>query len=129
MTPSDCLTCSGPSRETVGLVCQTCGTDYGTPDYTPTTDQIIALRRCHLSGRSTGLTLAQVRDVLAAVGPLIWNDAYEDARKSADVAITMAYDQGQRDALTEAANDYLAGNSEQRDVVDWLRARAAGVGK
>lgn len=25
-----CPTCSGPSRETVGLVCQTCGTDYGT---------------------------------------------------------------------------------------------------
>lgn len=25
----DCPTCSGPSRETVGLVCQTCGTDYG----------------------------------------------------------------------------------------------------
>lgn len=24
-----CPTCSGPSRETVGMVCQTCGTDYG----------------------------------------------------------------------------------------------------
>ena len=24
-----CPTCSGPIRETVGLVCQTCGTDYG----------------------------------------------------------------------------------------------------
>ncbi|GAA0494694.1 hypothetical protein Ade02nite_19890 [Paractinoplanes deccanensis] len=23
-----CPTCSGPSRETVGMVCQTCGTDY-----------------------------------------------------------------------------------------------------
>jgi hypothetical protein len=29
---SGCPTCSGPSRETVGLVCQTCGTDYGTPE-------------------------------------------------------------------------------------------------
>lgn len=26
-----CPTCSGPSRETVGMVCQTCGTDYA-PD-------------------------------------------------------------------------------------------------
>lgn len=26
---ADCPTCSGPIRETVGLVCQTCGTDYG----------------------------------------------------------------------------------------------------
>lgn len=25
-----CPTCSGPSRETVGMVCQTCGTDYAT---------------------------------------------------------------------------------------------------
>lgn len=24
-----CPTCSGPVRETVGMVCQTCGTDYG----------------------------------------------------------------------------------------------------
>lgn len=24
-----CPTCSGPQRETVGMVCQTCGTDYG----------------------------------------------------------------------------------------------------
>lgn len=24
----DCPTCSGPIRETVGMVCQTCGTDY-----------------------------------------------------------------------------------------------------
>lgn len=24
-----CPTCEGPSRETVGMVCQTCGTDYG----------------------------------------------------------------------------------------------------
>lgn len=27
-----CPTCSGPIRETVGLVCQTCGTDYGAGD-------------------------------------------------------------------------------------------------
>ena len=27
-----CPTCSGPIRETVGLVCQTCGTDYGADD-------------------------------------------------------------------------------------------------
>jgi hypothetical protein len=27
-----CPTCSGPSRETVGMVCQTCGTDYATPE-------------------------------------------------------------------------------------------------
>lgn len=26
-----CPTCSGPTRETVGMVCQTCGTDYA-PD-------------------------------------------------------------------------------------------------
>ncbi len=25
----ECPTCSWPSRETVGMVCQTCGTDYG----------------------------------------------------------------------------------------------------
>jgi hypothetical protein len=25
-----CPTCSGPVRETVGMVCQTCGTDYST---------------------------------------------------------------------------------------------------
>jgi len=27
-----CPTCSWPSRETVGMVCQTCGTDYGAPE-------------------------------------------------------------------------------------------------
>jgi hypothetical protein len=27
--PVGCLTCSGRVRETVGMVCQTCGTDYG----------------------------------------------------------------------------------------------------
>jgi hypothetical protein len=26
-----CPTCSWPSRETVGMVCQTCGKDYGRP--------------------------------------------------------------------------------------------------
>lgn len=26
-----CPTCSGPIRETVGMVCQTCGTDYSLP--------------------------------------------------------------------------------------------------
>ena len=29
-----CPTCRGPIRETVGLVCQTCGTDYGRLDGT-----------------------------------------------------------------------------------------------
>lgn len=29
MVTSGCPTCMGRSRETVGLVCQTCGTDYG----------------------------------------------------------------------------------------------------
>lgn len=28
-SPTPCPTCSGPVRETVGMVCQTCGTDYG----------------------------------------------------------------------------------------------------
>lgn len=28
----NCPTCRGPNRETVGLVCPTCGTDYGGPD-------------------------------------------------------------------------------------------------
>ena len=27
-----CPTCSGPVRETVGMVCQTCGTDYSLPE-------------------------------------------------------------------------------------------------
>lgn len=27
--PIPCPTCTGPVRETVGMVCQTCGTDYG----------------------------------------------------------------------------------------------------
>lgn len=31
-TTAPCPTCSGPSRETVGMVCQTCGTDYGKAD-------------------------------------------------------------------------------------------------
>lgn len=31
----NCPTCRGENRETVGLVCQTCGTDYGTPDQAP----------------------------------------------------------------------------------------------
>lgn len=30
-----CPTCSGPSRETVGMVCQTCGRDYGSPSTIP----------------------------------------------------------------------------------------------
>jgi hypothetical protein len=31
LPPAPCPTCSGPVRETTGLVCQTCGTDYGKP--------------------------------------------------------------------------------------------------
>lgn len=34
-----CPTCTGSSRETVGMVCQTCGTDYGPP---PLSEQIFA---------------------------------------------------------------------------------------
>jgi hypothetical protein len=30
VTRLPCPTCSWPSRETVGMVCQTCGTDYST---------------------------------------------------------------------------------------------------
>jgi hypothetical protein len=30
--PDECPTCSWPSRETVGMVCQTCGTDYSARD-------------------------------------------------------------------------------------------------
>jgi hypothetical protein len=30
-----CATCMGPQRETVGMVCQTCGTDYGPADLEP----------------------------------------------------------------------------------------------
>lgn len=34
--PAPCPTCSGPVRETVGMVCQTCGTDYAAVvDVTP----------------------------------------------------------------------------------------------
>ena len=29
--PDPCPTCQGPIRETKGLVCQTCGRDYGAP--------------------------------------------------------------------------------------------------
>lgn len=29
-----CPTCTWPSRETVGMVCQTCGTDYGADEHT-----------------------------------------------------------------------------------------------
>lgn len=32
-----CPTCTGPTRETVGMVCQTCGTDYG---HTPTGEAV-----------------------------------------------------------------------------------------
>lgn len=32
---ADCPTCSGPIRETVGMICQTCGTDYGPPEEEP----------------------------------------------------------------------------------------------
>ncbi|MBN0039369.1 hypothetical protein JN535_04165 [Cellulosimicrobium cellulans] len=34
--PKECPTCSGPRRETVNMVCQTCGTDYAAP---PTPEQ------------------------------------------------------------------------------------------
>lgn len=39
-----CPTCSGSFRQTVGLVCQTCGTDYGRP---AEGDQLDAERRGH----------------------------------------------------------------------------------
>lgn len=31
LPPAPCPTCQGPVRETVGMVCQTCGRDYGAP--------------------------------------------------------------------------------------------------
>lgn len=51
-----CPTCSFPIRETVGMVCQTCGTDYGrggavtfspSPDRGVTTDRAAELLRQH----------------------------------------------------------------------------------
>lgn len=32
VAPEECPTCSGPQRETVGMVCQTCGTDFAPDD-------------------------------------------------------------------------------------------------
>lgn len=37
-TVEPCPTCMGPTRETVGMVCQTCGRDYGPPDEQPATE-------------------------------------------------------------------------------------------
>lgn len=42
----DCPTCTGPSRETKGMVCQTCGTEYG--PLAPGLD-LAALRRINTS--------------------------------------------------------------------------------
>lgn len=32
MAEEPCPTCTGPTRETVGMICQTCGTDYSAPE-------------------------------------------------------------------------------------------------
>jgi hypothetical protein len=40
-----CPTCTGQTRETVGMVCQTCGTDYGPP--APDRHQQTAIREVH----------------------------------------------------------------------------------
>lgn len=36
--PTDCPTCTGPTRETTNMVCQTCGYDYADEVYRPLTD-------------------------------------------------------------------------------------------
>lgn len=41
-TPTPCPTCSPPVRETVGMVCQTCGTDYAPAPSAPDLDAIRA---------------------------------------------------------------------------------------
>jgi hypothetical protein len=57
-----CPTCSWPSRETVGLVCQTCGTDYNTYAANPPAD---------LTARMVDLARAaeEARPDLRIVGP------------------------------------------------------------
>lgn len=40
-----CPTCMGPVRETKGLVCQTCGKDYGSYIYLKTKEEMQQLAR------------------------------------------------------------------------------------
>jgi hypothetical protein len=56
--------------------------------------------------------------VLSAVAPSI----AARARKSADVAIVMAYDLGGKDALRQAADEW--GDGGDWTLAAWLRARA-----
>lgn len=50
MPDAPCPTCSGPSRETVGMVCQTCGTDYGPPLLIPPLPADSQLHVCVICG-------------------------------------------------------------------------------
>jgi len=51
MPETPCPTCSGPSRETVGMVCQTCGTDYAPDSWQfPRLPDGVALHACLVCG-------------------------------------------------------------------------------
>lgn len=46
---NECPTCSGPVRETVGMVCQTCGTDYGKEPCGEECGNSVHMHRCQIT--------------------------------------------------------------------------------
>lgn len=63
-----CPTCSGPTRETVGMICQTCGTDYA-PDPAMAASVAVfsaAWEEAHERGWSGHRVEAGLRALLAA---------------------------------------------------------------
>ena len=94
--PSDCPTCSPPVRRTVGMVCQTCGTDYA-PTKTALTGPALAVGRI-LAGTAwdRGVPAGRMADIATeidnAVRPVHIHQAADSLRKIAEHRLATAPD-------------------------------------
>lgn len=58
--PKSCPTCSGLWRETVGMVCQTCGTDYGSPpSAVQPAERALRAQESDITGHGSGVSAGQ----------------------------------------------------------------------
>ena len=121
-----CPTCSGPFRETVGMVCQTCGTDYAPADpgiplgTVRRASQAFLMAQSDYLGQDLAFMDAPMRAALAAARPVLSREALARAWW-----IQEAVDGGSDRAWAEAAWDDMGGSEPTDERAEYeIRADA-----
>lgn len=121
--PSDCPTCSPPVRRTVGMVCQTCGTDYA-PTKTALTGPALAVGRI-LAGTAwdRGVPAGRMADIATeidnAVRPVHIHQAADSLRAIAEHRLATAPDalaHARAEGINEAARLLERGLEDEGDT-------------